>query len=753
MQTKILVVEDEAITAMDIQRTLESNGFDVVTTASNGEEAIQKAEELKPDLVLMDVVIKGEIDGVEAADKIQTLFNIPVIYLTAFSDGKTFERAKLTKPYGFLTKPVNHEGLIGAIETALYKHPLDKKLAESEERYRRIVETANEGIWEFDEHYITVHVNPTMAAMLGYSVEEMVGLPVSDFLFDEDLNGQVERVMQRRESIYGDYELRLKHKDGSVCWALVSATPKKDAEGEFAGSFAMFTNITKRKQIEEQLRRARDNLEELVEKRTAELQIEKNKINNILNKTKNRIYVVNNDYEVEFINPAMERDFGVLKGYKCYNYFYGRSEICQKCKIQQAFQGDTIEWEQYSSRLDKTYEALATPIINIDGSVSVVLILNDVTERKEAEDGIHRSRESFRTLAENSPDLIIRLDKNLRYVYVNSVITEMTGKSPEYYIGKTYEEAGIPEEYATIWREHNLKAIETGEIQHYEFEFSTINGLRFVETTAIPEFNANGEIESILILDRDITERKETEEQLKKLIEDLKRSNKELRQFAYVSSHDLQEPLRTIASFTQLLQMRYKGRLDSDADEFMGYIVEASIRMKQQILDLLDYSRVGTKSGEFGLVNTNDVLNKIIKSLHTLIRESDAEITYDELPNVMGDAGQLEKIFQNLISNAIKFRKCEEPLKIDISAYKSEDEKEYVFSVSDNGIGIEEQYFERIFTIFQRLHTRDVYKGTGIGLSIIKRIVEGHGGQTWVESSILVLVLPFISLYLLRLIQ
>jgi PAS domain S-box-containing protein len=445
--------------------------------------------------------------------------------------------------------------------------------------------------------------------------------------------------------------------------------------------------------------------------------------------------VVNNDYEVEFINPAMERDFGVLKGYKCYNYFYGRSEICQKCKIQQAFQGDTIEWEQYSSRLDKTYEALATPIINIDGSVSVVLILNDVTERKEAEDGIHRSRESFRTLAENSPDLIIRLDKNLRYVYVNSVITEMTGKSPEYYIGKTYEEAGIPEEYATIWREHNLKAIETGEIQHYEFEFSTINGLRFVETTAIPEFNANGEIESIIILDRDITERKEIEEQLKKLIEDLKRSNKELRQFAYVSSHDLQEPLRTIASFTQLLQMRYKGRLDGDADEFMGYIVEASIRMKQQILDLLDYSRVGTKSGEFGLVDTNEVLNKIIKSLHISITEAGAEITYGELPNVMGDAGQLEKIFQNLISNAIKFRKCEEPLKIDISAYKSEDEKEYVFSVSDNGIGIEEQYFERIFTIFQRLHTRDVYKGTGIGLSIIKRIIDRHGGHIWVESS------------------
>ena len=237
-----------------------------------------------------------------------------------------------------------------------------------------------------------------------------------------------------------------------------------------------------------------------------------------------------------------------------------------------------------------------------------------------------------------------------------------------------------------------------------------------------------------LTVSRDITERKKAEEQLKNMINELERSNQELQQFAYVSSHDLQEPLRTITSFTQLLERRYKGQLDSDADEFMGYIVDASIRMKQQIKDLLEYSRVATKGEEFELVNTNDILNQTIKSLSTVIYESNAEITFDELPKVRGDAGQLERIFHNLISNAIKFRKREEPLKINISAYKSEDGKEYVFNVQDNGIGIEEQYFERIFTIFQRLHTRDVYKGTGIGLAIVKRIVERHGGRIWVES-------------------
>lgn len=156
--------------------------------------------------------------------------------------------------------------------------------------------------------------------------------------------------------------------------------------------------------------------------------------------------------------------------------------------------------------------------------------------------------------------------------------------------------------------------------------------------------------------------------------------------------------------------------------------------MKQQIQDLLEYSRVVTKGEDFELVDMNSVINQTITVFNASIEESKAKITLDELPTVMGDAVQLRRVFQNLISNAIKFRKDEEPLKIHISAYKSEDGKEYVININDNGIGIEEQYFERIFTIFQRLHTRDVYKGTGIGLSIVKRIIERHGGHIWVES-------------------
>jgi len=219
-------------------------------------------------------------------------------------------------------------------------------------------------------------------------------------------------------------------------------------------------------------------------------------------------------------------------------------------------------------------------------------------------------------------------------------------------------------------------------------------------------------------------------------LDELKRSNVELQQFAYVSSHDLQEPLRTIASFTQLLERRYKGHLDGDADEFMDYIVEAAKRMQQLINDLLEYSRVTTQAKEFETVDVNEVLNTVLSNLKISIDEDNVEIIYDNIPTVNADSSQLVQLFQNIIGNAIKFRKPGEPLKINVSARIDEEKGEYVFSVSDNGIGMEPQYAERIFIIFQRLHTRDVYTGTGIGLSIAKRIVERHGGHIWVESEL-----------------
>ncbi len=222
----------------------------------------------------------------------------------------------------------------------------------------------------------------------------------------------------------------------------------------------------------------------------------------------------------------------------------------------------------------------------------------------------------------------------------------------------------------------------------------------------------------------DITELKQTAEQLL-------RSNQELEQFAYVASHDLQEPLRVVVGYVQLLERRYKDRLDADADQFIHYIVDGVTRMQQLITDLLNYSRIGTRGKPFQPTDVRKVLDRALANLQKVVEESGAMITCDSLPSVQGDEIQLVQLFQNLIGNGIKFR-GERPPEIDVSARRDGDH--WVFAVRDNGIGIERQYWEQIFVIFRRLHTRQKYAGTGIGLAICKRIVERHGGRIWLDS-------------------
>jgi len=273
------------------------------------------------------------------------------------------------------------------------------------------------------------------------------------------------------------------------------------------------------------------------------------------------------------------------------------------------------------------------------------------------------------------------------------------------------------------------------EIDH---DFKTL-GRRIMVLNARRIFHETKRMQMILLAIEDITERKRVEnelkqaEELKQAIEALELSNRDLEQFAYVASHDLQEPLRMVSSFTQLLAKRYRGRMDKDADEFIDYIVAGAKRMQALINDLLTYSRVDTRGESFGPIDGEVAFNQAIANLRTAIEEGEAVITHDPLPPLIADNSQIVQLFQNLLGNAIKFH-GKEPPRVHVSA--RQENNEWVFSFRDNGIGITPEYFDRVFVIFQRLHSREEYPGTGTGLAICKRIVERHGGRIWVESEL-----------------
>ena len=267
-----------------------------------------------------------------------------------------------------------------------------------------------------------------------------------------------------------------------------------------------------------------------------------------------------------------------------------------------------------------------------------------------------------------------------------------------------------------------------------EFNVNREDGSVFsVEVSCSNVTDKAGNIIGRMAFFADVTERKRIRKKLMTTLVELKRSNTDLQQFAYVASHDLQEPLRMVASYTQLLEKRYKDKLDKDAKEFIQFAVDGALRMQTLINDLLSYSLVGARRKTVKPTDCHSVLDQVIANLSVTIEQNNVIITNDDLPTVMADASQMHELFKNLVSNAIKFRSEHAP-RIHISA--KQDRNKWLFSVQDNGFGIDPQYKDKIFLIFQRLHSKEEYPGTGIGLAICKRIVERHGGKIWVDSNV-----------------
>ncbi len=354
-------------------------------------------------------------------------------------------------------------------------------------------------------------------------------------------------------------------------------------------------------------------------------------------------------------------------------------------------------------------------------------------ERQRVEHALRASQAMFQGFFNFAPDAIIAVNREGRIVRVNARAEAMFGYHREELLGQAIEVL-LPERFTQRHTEHRAgyvaephpRAMGTG----LELYSRRKDGSEFAVDITLGPLNTDGGLVVMSIV-RDVTERKQAEAALARYAQDLARSNAELEQFAYVASHDLQEPLRAVTGMVQLLRQRYQGQLDARADEFITHAVDGATRMQALISDLLTYSRVGTRGKPFAPTGCSAILEDALANLAVALRESGATVTHDTLPVVTADATQMTQLFQNLIGNALKFR-GEHPPEVHVGAEQREGE--WQFSVRDNGIGIEPQYLERIFGVFQRLHTRREYPGTGIGLAICKKIVERHGGRIWIES-------------------
>lgn len=509
------------------------------------------------------------------------------------------------------------------------------------------------------------------------------------------------------------HEYRFLGVDGVYRWRQNTARLIRSENGDPLEIVGCVVDITKVKQAEREIRLANERFMAVLDGLDAS------------------IYVADMEtYEVLYVNRVL-RD--ALKssapGKLCYEAFQGRSEPCPFCTNHKLVGADggpagVVAWEYKNPVNQRWYDIRDRAVPWVDGRLVRLEIAYDVTEAK---DSSRRLKEAtFALEAATVGVAMAHLDGGV--FYCNGALLRLWG----------VEDEGSPigEPFRDLWADSEaMQRMLFSEEAPEKFKTEAValrsdGGVFDAYLEAYLVRDDQGEPLCVTAFVMDVSERKRHETELASLLDELRRSNEDLQQFAYAASHDLQEPLRIIAGFSQLLSRRYSGKIDKDADEFIHFIVDGAERMQALIEDLLEYSRVHTRAGAMAPVDLREVLKYSMDNLKMSIEESGAAVHVGELPIVTADKRQLAQLFQNLLHNAIKF-KAQEPPEITVSSQLRGGE--WLVVVRDNGLGVDAEYAERIFEVFKRLHSRGEYPGTGVGLAICKRIVERHKGRIWVE--------------------
>jgi PAS domain S-box-containing protein len=624
------------------------------------------------------------------------------------------------------------EGILvtAAIRDISVRRAAEKRLGQMEGRYRGLLEAAPDAMVVVNPGGDIVLLNVRAEKEFGYRRDELVGQQVKTIIpkgFAERLIADGTRTTAEAlaQQIGTGIELSGRRKDGSEFPIEIMLSPLESAEGTLVT--AAIRDISVRRAAEKHLGQMEGRYRGLLEA------------------APDAMVVVNPGGDIVLLNVQAEKQFGYrrdeLVGQKVKNIIpegFAERLVADGLRsdadalAQQIGTGIELNGRRKDGS-EFPIEIMLSPLESAEG-ILVTAAIRDISVRRAAEKHLGQMEGRYRGLLEAAPDAMVVVNRRGEIVLLNVQAERQFGYHRDELVGQKMKNI-IPDGFAERLISDGLRSPEDALAQKIGTGIELIgrrkDGTEFpIELMLSPLESAEGVLVTAAI--RDITTRKTAETHLIHKVEELNRSNEELGQFAYIASHDLQEPLRMVASYTQLLSRRYKGKLDAEADDFIAFAVDGANRMQRLIQDLLAYSRVGTKGTDLLDYSSEEALQQALINLRAPIGDSGALVTHDPLPNVLADEMQLIQLFQNLVGNAIKYQSPGIPV-IHVSAAMNV-EKKWIFSIRDNGLGIDPQYFEKIFGMFQRLHKREEFAGTGIGLAICKKIVERHGGNISVES-------------------